>query len=95
MEAGHNNTLALAGAGAATERINEQFGDSMDPDQVVREVDKFIRSGTDIRCRDCGWVKEGKCTMRGHTIDPGQSCSDFRHEYLILNDKLASGKVLL
>ena len=94
VKCGNDRTLALVGAGAATEKVNAKFGDDMDPDVIVKAVDNFLKSGTDVRCRDCGWVKEGKCTLRGHNIDPVQCCNDFRHEYLILDEDINKGIIL-
>ena len=51
VKCGNDRTLALVGAGAATEKVNAKFGDDMDPDVIVRAVDRFLKSGTDVRCR--------------------------------------------
>ena len=83
---GFDRTKALVGAGAAVEKLNETFDDDMDPEYVVRAVALFFKHSADLKCRSCGYVKNGKCTVRGHTIDPGQSCTEYRYELVIRDD---------
>lgn len=86
IECGFDRTKALAGAGAAAERLNEKFDDYVDPEFAVRAVAHFFKQGADLKCRTCGWVKDGKCTYRGHAIDASQSCSDYRYELVIKDE---------
>lgn len=80
IRAGFDENLAIIGAGAAAEKLNEEYGDNIDPRQAVAAVKQFLeKSGADLKCRSCGWAKGGKCTQHFHTIDPGGTCDLYRH----------------
>lgn len=70
---------AVVAAGAAAEKCNEKFGDSIDPAYCVAAVAAFYKSNADLKCRSCGWAKNGKCTQHGHAIDGGATCPLYLH----------------
>jgi len=78
---------AVVAAGACAEACNERFGDSIDPAYCVAAVTSFFKSGADVKCRTCGWVKDGKCTQNPHTIDAGGTCPLYRHVHVIADDR--------
>ncbi|MCK5016770.1 MAG: hypothetical protein KAS32_06820, partial [Candidatus Peribacteraceae bacterium] len=87
IECGFDLGKALVGAGACAEMLNERFGDSIDPAYCVAAVSTFFKSGADVKCRTCGWTKDGKCTQMGHTIDNGGTCSLYLHVFDVEDDR--------
>jgi len=95
IQVGDDKEMAIVGAAQAAEKLNAEYGDSIDPVLAVSAVRQFLEnSGADLKCRSCGWTDSngGKCTQHGHTIDPGGTCNLYRHVFNVVDP--AAGKVV-
>jgi len=86
VECGFDRSIAIVGAGAAAEELNQKYGDSIDPADCVAAVKKFFATDVDIQCRYCGWREKGTkfCTQHQTETNDGQQCELFRHVFSVV-----------
>jgi len=84
-EVGFFQDLAVVAVVALAEKVNEKFGDSVNPAACVAGLKQFFASGVDLKCRSCGWRKSGTkfCTQRCGDTSDGDACEEFRHVFVV------------
>jgi len=77
---------ALVGAAQAAVQCNERFGDSLDPKHAALCVQRFISQCPSMKCGTCGYRAEGKCRLHGHDAQSGDTCKNYRHEFVVVDE---------